>query len=54
MGLDLEFAGGHLTHGSPANQSGKWFNVSYGVRPDDHLIDYRRGGEDRARSISRS
>jgi glycine hydroxymethyltransferase len=40
MGLDLA-SGGHLTHGSPANQSGKWFNaVSYGVRPDDHLIDY--------------
>src|SRR5581483_10429836 len=32
MGLDLA-AGGHLTHGSPANQSGKWFKpVSYGVR----------------------
>jgi glycine hydroxymethyltransferase len=40
MGLDLA-SGGHLTHGSPANQSGKWFNaVSYGVRPDDHRIDY--------------
>jgi len=39
MGLDLA-AGGHLTHGSPANQSGKWFNVvSYTVRPDDHRID---------------
>jgi glycine hydroxymethyltransferase len=40
MGMDLA-AGGHLTHGSPVNQSGKWFNVvSYGVRADDHLIDY--------------
>ena len=40
MGLDLA-CGGHLTHGSPANQSGKWFNVSpYKVREDNHLIDY--------------
>jgi glycine hydroxymethyltransferase len=40
MGLDLA-SGGHLTHGSPANQSGKWFKaVSYGVKPDDHRIDY--------------
>jgi glycine hydroxymethyltransferase len=40
MGLSLT-AGGHLTHGSPVNQSGKWFRVAaYGVRPDDHLIDY--------------
>lgn len=39
MGLDLN-AGGHLTHGSPVNMSGKWFNpISYGVRRDDHLID---------------
>ena len=39
MGLDLN-SGGHLTHGSPVNMSGKWFNViSYGVRRDDHLID---------------
>ena len=39
MGLDLA-AGGHLTHGSPVNMSGKWFNVvSYTVRPDDQLID---------------
>jgi glycine hydroxymethyltransferase len=34
-------AGGHLTHGAKPNQSGKWFNaVQYGVREDDHLIDY--------------
>jgi glycine hydroxymethyltransferase len=39
MGLDLA-AGGHLTHGSPVNQSGKWFKpVSYGVRRDDQRID---------------
>jgi glycine hydroxymethyltransferase len=40
MGLDLA-CGGHLTHGSPVNQSGKWFTVSpYKVREDNHLIDY--------------
>ncbi|MFT4254835.1 MAG: serine hydroxymethyltransferase [Caulobacter sp.] len=40
MGMDLA-AGGHLTHGSPANQSGKWFKpVSYTVRQQDQLIDY--------------
>lgn len=39
MGLDLS-SGGHLTHGSPVNMSGKWFKVvPYGVRADDHLID---------------
>ncbi|MEM6826908.1 MAG: serine hydroxymethyltransferase [Pseudomonadota bacterium] len=39
MGLDLN-SGGHLTHGSPVNMSGKWFNpVSYGVRKDDEMID---------------
>ncbi|QGP78269.1 serine hydroxymethyltransferase [Sphingobium sp. CAP-1] len=39
MGLDLS-SGGHLTHGSPVNMSGKWFKpVAYGVRPDDHTID---------------
>jgi glycine hydroxymethyltransferase len=39
MGLDLA-AGGHLTHGSPVNLSGKWFKpVSYTVRKDDHRID---------------
>jgi len=33
--------GGHLTHGSKVNFSGKWFNVeSYGVRQDNELIDY--------------
>ncbi len=40
MGLDLA-AGGHLTHGSPVNQSGKWFNaISYGVDRDSHRIDF--------------
>ncbi|MEI9851163.1 MAG: serine hydroxymethyltransferase [Sphingomonas sp.] len=39
MGLDLA-AGGHLTHGSPVNMSGKWFRpIPYGVRRDDQLID---------------
>ncbi|MDB5315817.1 MAG: glyA [Rhodospirillales bacterium] len=39
MGLDLA-AGGHLTHGSPANQSGKWFKpVPYTVRREDSVID---------------
>jgi len=32
--------GGHLTHGSPVNFSGKWFDIAgYGVRKDDELID---------------
>src|SRR5205085_12101998 len=40
MGLNLA-AGGHLTHGSPVNMSGKWFTpIAYGVRPDDHRIDF--------------
>ncbi|WP_212112382.1 serine hydroxymethyltransferase [Bartonella queenslandensis] len=39
MGLDLN-AGGHLTHGSSVNMSGKWFDVvSYGVRQEDQIID---------------
>jgi glycine hydroxymethyltransferase len=39
MGLDLN-AGGHLTHGSPVNMSGRWFKVvSYGVRESDNRID---------------
>ncbi len=39
MGLDLA-AGGHLTHGSKVNMSGKWFNVvPYGVGADNHLLD---------------
>ncbi|EKE10575.1 MAG: hypothetical protein ACD_16C00001G0006 [uncultured bacterium] len=40
LGMSLA-AGGHLTHGSKVNLSGKWFNaVSYGVHPKTHLIDY--------------
>ncbi len=40
LGMDLAH-GGHLTHGSPANLSGKWFKVaSYGVRREDSRIDY--------------
>ncbi|WP_269902887.1 serine hydroxymethyltransferase [Xanthobacter dioxanivorans] len=40
LGLNLA-AGGHLTHGSPVNMSGKWFNpVPYTVREDDQRIDY--------------
>ena len=40
LGLSLD-AGGHLTHGAKPALSGKWFNaVQYGVRPDDHLIDF--------------
>jgi len=39
MGLNLA-AGGHLSHGLPANMSGKWFKVvPYNVRRDDHKID---------------
>ena len=39
MGMSLA-AGGHLTHGAPANQSGKWFNaVQYSVRREDCQID---------------
>src|SRR6185437_12301189 len=49
MGMDLA-AGGHLTHGSPANISGKWFRiVSYGVCRDNALIDY-----DQLESVARS
>ncbi len=40
LGMSLA-AGGHLTHGAAPNQSGKWFNaVQYGVRQDDHRIDF--------------
>ncbi len=48
LGLSLA-AGGHLTHGSPVNQSGKWFNaISYTVRRQDHRIDM-----DEVRSLAR-
>jgi glycine hydroxymethyltransferase len=40
LGMSLD-AGGHLTHGAKPALSGKWFNaVQYGVRPDDHRIDF--------------
>lgn len=40
MGMSLA-AGGHLTHGAPPNESGKWFNaIQYGVKKDTALIDY--------------
>ena len=40
LGMDLSH-GGHLTHGSPVNMSGKWFNfVHYGCDPETMLIDY--------------
>src|SRR3954469_14250359 len=40
LGMSLPH-GGHLTHGSPVNMSGKWFKVvPYGLHPDTELIDY--------------
>ncbi|OCC02768.1 serine hydroxymethyltransferase [Labrys sp. WJW] len=49
LGLNLA-AGGHLTHGAPVNQSGKWFNVvSYGVDPQTHRIDL-----DQVRDLART
>ena len=40
LGMSLA-AGGHLTHGAPPAQSGKWFNaVQYGVRRDDAMVDF--------------
>jgi glycine hydroxymethyltransferase len=49
MGMNLDH-GGHLTHGKSINQSGKWFHpVAYGLRAQDHLIDY-----DEAREIARA
>ena len=40
LAMDLA-SGGHLTHGAPVNQSGKWFNaVHYGVKREDQRIDY--------------
>jgi glycine hydroxymethyltransferase len=50
IGLDLN-SGGHLTHGSPVNMSGKWFDVvSYGVRRQDCLLDL---DEVRAKALER-
>ena len=52
MGMALD-QGGHLTHGSPANQSGKWFKVvSYGVKPDTPPDRLRADG--RGRRAARS
>ncbi|HEX8194432.1 MAG TPA: serine hydroxymethyltransferase [Allosphingosinicella sp.] len=40
LGMSLD-AGGHLTHGAKPALSGKWFNaIQYGVRAEDHLIDF--------------
>jgi glycine hydroxymethyltransferase len=40
LGMDLSH-GGHLTHGSPVNVSGKWFKVAqYGVSPETEQLDY--------------
>jgi glycine hydroxymethyltransferase len=40
LGMSLD-AGGHLTHGAKPAMSGKWFNaIQYGVRQEDHLIDF--------------
>ncbi len=48
LGMDLSH-GGHLTHGSPVNLSGSWFNVAhYGVRKEDELLDY-----DQVRDLAR-
>ena len=42
LGMSLD-AGGHLTHGARPAQSGKWFNaIQYGVRRDDHLVDFEQ------------
>ena len=42
MGMDLSH-GGHLTHGSPVNVSGKWFQVChYGVDPETQRLDYQQ------------
>ena len=42
LAMGLQY-GGHLTHGSPANFSGRWFDfVPYGVEPDSGLIDYEQ------------
>jgi glycine hydroxymethyltransferase len=40
LGMSLD-AGGHLTHGAKPAMSGKWFNaIQYGVRAEDHLVDF--------------
>jgi glycine hydroxymethyltransferase len=53
LGMSLPH-GGHLTHGSPVNFSGKWFNVvAYGLDRETELIDYD-DAIDSPRSTSRS
>ena len=53
LGMDLSH-GGHLTHGSPVNLSGSWFDfVHYGVSRDTETIDYDHVAE-LANSTSRS
>src|ERR1700684_1454681 len=50
MGLDLA-AGGHLTHGSPVNMSGKWFKAShYTVRREGQIIDMDAVGKQAGRA----
>lgn len=45
LGMSLDH-GGHLTHGSPVNLSGRYFNfVAYGLTPSDERLDYERIGE---------
>ncbi|MEO8303422.1 MAG: serine hydroxymethyltransferase [Betaproteobacteria bacterium] len=45
LGMSLPH-GGHLTHGSPVNVSGKWFNVvAYGLHQETELIDYDGAAE---------
>lgn len=40
LGMSLDH-GGHLTHGSPVNQSGKWFEAHfYGISKDTEMLDY--------------
>ncbi len=49
LGMDLAH-GGHLTHGSPVNMSGKYYNfVAYGVEPETEVIDY-----DHVRAIAKA
>ena len=53
LGLNLA-AGGHLTHGSPVNMSGRWFKpVPYSVRRDDHRIDMDEVASSRASTSPR-
>jgi glycine hydroxymethyltransferase len=53
LGMSLPH-GGHLTHGSPVNMSGKWFHVvPYGLHPETEVIDYE-DAESLRRSTSRS